>query len=391
MKVINDGTKKVIKVWCMTPEEGAIEQAKNIANLPFAYHHVALMPDTHRGYGMPIGTVAAFENTISPFCVGSDIGCGMQFAKTTFDSKDLDKATLKKIMCEIRRAVPVGFSKHIKPQDICHMPKELPTLDTHFICYREFDNACSSVGTLGGGNHFIEVQEAEDDTIGIMLHSGSRNLGKQVADHYNKIAVELNKKWHSSVPVDWELAFLPMDSEEGAAYFMEMNYAMEFAKCNRNLMMNRIKQVFYNFLPGIRFEETIEIHHNFARLENHFGKDVMVHRKGATSAKEGELGIIPGSQGSSSYIVRGKGNPESFMSCSHGAGRQMGRKHARRTLDLDTEIKKLDDKGIIHAIRNVDDLDEAAGAYKDIDVVMKEQEDLVDIVHRLSPLGVIKG
>ena len=373
----------------MNPEEGAIEQAKKIADLPFTFHHVALMPDTHQGYGMPIGGVSAFENIISPFCVGVDIGCGMQFVKTSLDAKDLDENTLKRIMSAIRKAIPVGFKKHEKMQGLLHMPDggrvgELP------IVREEFNNARKSLGTLGGGNHFIEVQETDDGKVGIMVHCGSRNLGKKIADHYNDIAIALNEKWYTSIPKEWELAFLPIDSDEGQAYLAEMNYALEFAKANRTLMMNRIKDIFWERLD-IHFEDPVEIHHNFARMENHFGKNVMVHRKGATSAKDGELGIIPGSQGSASYLVKGKGNKDSFMSCSHGAGRQMGRKQAQRTLNLADEIKKLDDLGVIHAIRTVDDLDEASGAYKDISVVMKEQEDLVDIVHELKPLGVIKG
>ena len=389
MKVINEETRKVIKTWCMNPEEGAIDQAKNLANLPFLHKHVALMPDTHQGYGMPIGGVIATEGVIIPNAVGKDIGCGMQFVKTTLDAKDLDENTLKRIMSAIRKAVPVGFKKHEKMQGLMFMPDggrvgDLP------IVREEFNNARKSLGTLGGGNHFIEAQETDDGKVGIMVHCGSRNLGLKIADHYNDIAIALNEKWYTSIPKEWELAFLPIDSDEGQAYIAEMNYALEFAKANRTLMMRRIKNIIWD-RTSATFEDTVEIHHNFARMENHFGKNVMVHRKGATSAKDGELGIIPGSQGSSSYIVKGKGNKDSFNSCSHGAGRQMGRKQAQRTLILADEIKKLDDLGVIHAIRTVDDLDEASGAYKDISVVMKEQEDLVDIVHELKPLGVIKG
>ena len=391
MKVINEETRKVIKTWCMNPEEGAIDQAKNLANLPFLFKHVALMSDTHQGYGMPIGGVAAFENVVSPFCVGVDIGCGMQFVKTSFDAKDLDENIIRRIMGDIRKVIPVGFKKHDKMQSERAMPdkKHLPI--KHSVVSEEYNNARKSLGTLGGGNHFIEAQETDDGKVGIMIHSGSRNLGKKIADQYNDIAVELNEKWYSSIPKEWQLAFLPLDSEEGQAYLTEMNYALEFAKCNRTLMMERSKQVLFDILPEIQFHDTVEIHHNFARMENHFGKNVMVHRKGATSAKDGELGIIPGSQGSASYLVRGKGNKDSFMSCSHGAGRQMGRKQAQRTLNLADEIKKLDDLGVIHAIRTVDDLDEAPSSYKDINVVMEEQEDLVDNVHELKPLGVIKG
>ena len=205
-----------------------------------------------------------------------------------------------------------------------------------------------------------------------MIHSGSRNLGKQVADHYNKLAVGLNEKWHSSIPKEHELAFLPLDSEEGKSYLREMQYCVDYALVNRKLMMNRIKNIFFDVCTGlnampvkdpllntkdrlhhISFDEMINIAHNYARLENHYGKNVWVHRKGATSAKEGEIGIIPGSQGTKSYIVKGKGNKESFESCSHGAGRKMGRQQAKRELDLEVEKKRLDDMRVLHAIREV--------------------------------------
>ena len=201
----------------------------------------------------------------------------------------------------------------------------------------------------------------------------------------------MNERYFSQVLKAWELAFFPLNSSEGQLYLNEMQYCVDFALANRKLMMDRIAAIFRETIGAVTFEPMINIAHNYARLEKHFGRDVLVHRKGATSALEGETGIIPGSQGTSSYIVRGKGNPESFMSCSHGAGRKMGRKQAERTLNLEEEKKRLDDKGIIHALRGIGDLDEAAGAYKDIDVVMAEQADLVDILVRLEPLGVVKG
>ena len=219
-----------------------------------------------------------------------------------------------------------------------------------------------------------------------MIHSGSRNLGKQVADHYNKIAKVLNERYFSSVPKEWDLAFLSIDSEEAQCYLAEMQYCVDFALANRKHMMHTICDIM-NVDPT----EMINIAHNYARLENHFGVNVYTHRKGATLASKNTIGIIPGSQGTKSYIVKGKGNPESFMSCSHGAGRTMGRKQAQRELNLADEIAKLDSQGILHSIRGVGDLDEAAGAYKPIDVVMKNQEDLVEILVELSPLGVVKG
>ena len=231
-----------------------------------------------------------------------------------------------------------------------------------------------------------------------MVHSGSRNLGLKVANHYNKLAQELNAKWYSSIPKKWELAFLPMDSEEGRAYIREMNYCVDFALANRELMMKRIINIFeeiFNSHPGtprdpnFSTEDSVNIAHNYARMENHFGANVMVHRKGATLATKDTIGIIPGSQGTKSYIVKGLGNPDSFNSCSHGAGRKMSRTKAKEELNLDEEKEKM--KGIIHGIRNIGDLDEAPGSYKDISRVMENQKDLVDILIELKPLANIKG
>jgi tRNA-splicing ligase RtcB len=385
MQYFQDGGL-IIKSWCNNPEEGAIEQAKNLSRLPFAFKQICLMPDTHQGYGMPIGGVMATQDIVVPNAVGVDIGCGMCAVKTSLNELEID--TLKRIAQKIRKAIPVGFNKHKNPQ-----PEDLmPGFAVGPIVNREYENACLSLGTLGGGNHFIEVQKGNDGHIWIMLHSGSRNLGKQVADYYNKKAIEVNEKYFSQVPREWQLAVLPLDDEIGQSYMIEMQYCVDFALANRTLMMDRIVAIFNKELNIPQCQISfINIAHNYARMENHFGKNVLVHRKGATSAREGEIGIIPGSQGTSSYIVKGRGNPESFMSCSHGAGRAMGRKQAERTLDLVNEQKKLDDQGILHSICSVSDLDEATGAYKDIDVVMKEQEDLVEIVVKLQPIAVIKG
>jgi tRNA-splicing ligase RtcB len=377
----------IIKSWCNAPEEGAIEQAKNLARLPFAFRQICLMPDAHQGYGMPIGGVMAAKGVIIPNAVGVDIGCGMCAIRTSLTDISFD--SLKKIMGEIRRRIPLGMNRHKQKQAVELLPG-CTSMDIPIVL-SEYEKARAQVGTLGGGNHFIEVQKGSDSHIWIMVHSGSRNLGKQVADHYNRKAVELGQRHFRGVPKEWQLAFFPMDSREGEQYLHEMQYCVDFALANRKLMMDRISDIFLEMIEAVTFEPMINIAHNYARLENHFGRNVLVHRKGATSAKDGETGIIPGSQGTPSYIVRGKGNPESFTSCSHGAGRKMGRKQAERTLDLEEEKKRLDDKGIIHAIRGKGDLDEAAGAYKDIDIVMGEQADLVDIVVRLDPLGVVKG
>jgi len=392
--IITKNGRVPIKYWLdEMPEEGAVAQTENLANLPFVFHHVAIMPDTHQGYGMPIGGVIATENVIIPNAVGVDIGCGMCAVKTSLTEIDTD--TLKKIMGEIRKAVPVGFDHHKERQNESLMPERVMPGP---IVEKEYKNALTQIGTLGGGNHFIEIQKGSDGHIWIMIHSGSRNLGKQVADHYNKLAVQLNEKWHSIVPKEWELAFLPVDSDEGQSYIREMNYCVDFALANRKLMIDRVMEIFmkiFNFSTAFEISNfkqfEINIAHNYASQENHFGRNVWVHRKGATLARKGTVGIIPGSMGTKSYIVAGLGNEESFESCSHGAGRKLGRKVATEQLDFDEQKKLMDDKGIIHGMRNNDDLEEAPGAYKDIDIVMENQKDLVKILVELTPLAVIKG
>jgi len=398
MKYYNEENSLVIKSWCDNPEDGAIEQAKNLARLPFAFKQICLMPDTHQGYGMPIGGVLATEKVIIPNAVGVDIGCGMCAVQTPWEKDDISTEQLKKILSLIREAIPVGFLHHKTIQEIALMPSadDLPK-DTMFntcgIVNREYHAALSQIGTLGGGNHFIEIQKDEHNIIWIMVHSGSRNLGYKVAKYYNDLAVELTGKWYSYVPKEWELAFLPIDTFEGDSYIKEMQYCVDFSLANRKLMLDRICEVFHTVLQWkkIDLSGTINIAHNYARMEHHFGHNVMVHRKGATSAREGEIGLIPGSQGTSSYVVKGKGNPESFMSCSHGAGRAMGRKQAQRTLNLEDEQKKMDDRGILHSVRGINDLDEAPGSYKDIEEVISSQLDLIDILVKLQPLAVIKG
>jgi tRNA-splicing ligase RtcB len=393
MKHIQEADNLVIKSWCDNPECGAIDQAKNLARLPFAFHHIALMPDTHQGYGMPIGGVLATQGVVIPNAVGVDIGCGVSAAHTSL--REISTQELKDLLTRIRGRVPVGFNKHADPQPEHLMPQKIMTAG--MIIEREHMNARRSLGTMGGNNHFIEIQKGDDGHIWIMLHSGSRNLGKQVCDHYNHVAVQLNERYHSSVPKKWELAFLPLDDALGQSYLQEMQYCVEFAAANRRVMMERIFEEMYLLHPDFEHGPVIDVAHNYATMENHFGRNVMVHRKGATSARLGQIGIIPGSQGSASYIVKGRGNSDSFMSCSHGAGRKMSKKEATgetktpRSLNLDEEKRKLDERGIIHSIRTVKDLAEATGSYKDIDVVMKEQEDLVQIVTKLEPLAVVKG
>ncbi len=399
----NSNCKLPVFFWTDKIEEIAMEQIKHLANLPFAFHHVAIMPDCHSGYGMPIGGVLATKKVVIPNAVGVDIGCGMCAVKTSLKAEQLDRETLKKIMGEIRKVIPVGFEHHKQEQNEGLMPLKLYALDSnnsnYRICSKEYRSALKQLGTLGGGNHFIEIQKDRKNNVWIMIHSGSRNLGKKVADYYNKLAVEFDKLWFSTVPKEWELAFLPIETQEAKDYLIEMQYCVDFALANRKLMMDRIIQIFIkqglfnNDFIGLQAtrKSFINIAHNYAVWENHFGENVIVHRKGATLAREGTVGIIPGSQGTKSYIVTGRGNPDSFNSCSHGAGRKMGRNQARKNLNLEEEKKKLDDQGIIHGVRGINNLDEAAGAYKDISEVMSNQKDLVRILAELTPMAVIKG
>jgi len=388
-KVIS--TEKIpIKMWIDELEEGAIKQALNLANLPFAFSHICLMPDAHQGYGMPIGGVMASKDVIVPNAVGVDIGCGMCAVKTNIEADGLERGQLTQIMAGVRELIPLGFDHHKERQDESLMPQDY-NLDELVVVKRQYFAALKQLGTLGGGNHFIELQRADDGLLWIMVHSGSRNFGLQVAEYYNKQAKKLNALYYSSVDPKADLAFLPFETDLAHTYYKEMKYCTEFALANRKLMMERIQQVISTALCGVVYEPIINIAHNYAAWEKHFDTKVIIHRKGATSAKEGETGIIPGSQGTKSYIVEGLGNPESFMSCSHGAGRVMSRNAAIRNLDLDEEKRKLDELGIIHSICSKSDLEEASSAYKDISQVMAFQSDLVKIQTELSPLAVIKG
>lgn len=385
--------------WADEIEDGAYKQAVDLAKLPFVFKHVALMPDVHMGYGMPIGGVIACKGVVSPNCVGVDIGCGMVAVKTNKSIYDVpqDKLPelLKKICHSIKRDVPVGFNVHQKAQKWDEFENYIVPLEE-----KKWDRVMKSLGTLGGGNHFIEIQRSDDQDgiIWLMIHSGSRSLGKLTADHYHKMATELCTKWYSDLPND-DLAFLPVDSAEGRYYLRDMEFALRFAMENRSRMLEVGKHHLKHYLgKDIKFELEINIHHNYANLEHHMGKNVWVHRKGATSAKEGQLGIIPGSMGTPSYIVVGKGNPLSFMSCSHGAGRAMGRMDASRRLkesDCNTSMNGIvfDGWGKIGRgkMKGKTDLGEAPQAYKNIDIVIENQKDLISVHTRLLPLAVIKG
>jgi tRNA-splicing ligase RtcB len=370
-----------IKIWADDIDAAALQQAKNLANLPFAFRWVAVMPDAHVGYGMPIGGVLATEDMIIPNAVGVDIGCGMAAVRTTLTK--INASALQDIMALIRTDVPLGFKHHPDPQAWDGF-NQAPDIR---IIQEELFSARHQLGTLGGGNHFIEIQQGDDGFVWLMIHSGSRNFGLKAASEYHRAAKAWCLRQKTGLP-DPDLAYLPIDSPEGRDYFKAMNYCLRFAEANRALMVTRCMDAIRAVTGGME-QQSVNIHHNYAAVERHFGHEVLVHRKGATAAFKGLAGIIPGSMGAHSYIVEGLGSEESFQSSSHGAGRRMGRNEATRKLDLEREQQKM--KGIIHGLRSKHDLDEAPGAYKDIEEVMAQQQDLVKVTVRLRPLAVIKG
>lgn len=380
-----------VKIWARAVDPHAWKEIMNLASLPFVFHHLAFMPDLHGGKGMPIGGVLATKDVIIPNAVGVDIGCGMCAVKTSWKVSDIPRDVLtKQIMRGIRKRIPLGFDHHKEVQNEALLPQG-HDVDKMAVVRVQYTAARKQVGTLGGGNHFIELQRDTDDNLWIMIHSGSRNLGNKVAEYYDRLAAQENARNFSVVGPELNLAFIYRKTPLFGAYWEEMKYCVDFAFCNRSLMMQRIQEVLADALPGIAFEPMINIAHNYAAIENHFGENVFVHRKGAVRARAGEVGIIPGSQGTKSYIVEGLGNPDSFESSSHGAGRLMSRTAAVHDLSLEKEMARLDALGIIHALRYQKDLEEAPGAYKDIDEVMANQQDLVKIVTELSPAAVIKG
>ncbi len=380
--------KLPLLLWLDELDADTLTQARNLANLPCAFHHVALMADAHVGYGMPIGGVLATEGAVIPNAVGVDIGCGMCAVRTGLGG--LDMGDLKEIIAALRQAIPLGYQHHQRPRSEAAMPA-LSGLDLPVVA-EEFASARCQLGTLGGGNHFIEIQQGSDNRIWLMVHSGSRNLGYKMAAHYNKLAMQrATSQGKEAIPKAWQLAMLPVRDRVGQQYLAEMEYCVAFARANRAAMMDVFTGIVAEVSGCDHFEAPLDVAHNYAVREEHFGRQVWVHRKGATRAFAGELGIIPGSQGSCSYIVRGLGNAQSFMSCSHGAGRVLGRKEAQRVLDLKAEVKKLDALQVVHSLRHRADLEEAPGAYKDINRVMANQRDLIEVVVELRPLAVLKG
>jgi tRNA-splicing ligase RtcB len=376
--------------WCADVETGAMRQAVNLADHPKVFHHVALMPDCHLGYGMPIGGVIACPDVLIPYAVGVDIGCGVCAQPTGITAGDVSAERIREILGLVRRSVPVGEGNAHPGKQKWEGFERLPG----WLEPRTRDLAFRNLGTLGGGNHFIEIQESDDGRVWLMIHSGSRNLGYKIAGHHYRLAMEVCGKDLARTR-DRNLAWLEAGSREGRDYLADMTLALEYAAENRKRIMDRFRGAFVSVVPGTDFGASIDVHHNYAALERHYGRMVWVHRKGATSAGKGEQGIVPGSMGTPSYIVAGLGNRDSFSSCAHGAGRRMGRKAASRNLSKRECDRSM--KGIVFSgwqrtgKRKGFDFSEAPAAYKDIEVVMESQADLVKTVTRLRPLGVVKG
>ena len=398
-----------IKIWLPSEEyadEKCMEQALHLSQLPFIHKWVALMPDTHAGKGMPIGGVIACDGAVIPNAVGVDIGCGMAFIQTDITADELKETmtgsgTLVQAICgDILRNIPTGFNHYKKPQPSAVLDRakaEGERYEADKELMPMIDEGYFQMGTLGGGNHFIELQQDENGMICIMLHSGSRHFGNIVGQHFNRIAKELNEKWHTAIDPEWNLPFLPIDTDEGKRYLNWMQLAMDFAYENRAAMLTRVKEIMTKHISkhlgkAPVFSNEINCHHNYAALENHYGKDVYVHRKGAIRAAKGELGIIPGAMGSYSYIVKGKGCEESFMSSSHGAGRMYSRTAAMNTFATDKVMLDLKANGVVLAKHNKSDVaEESRFAYKDIDMVISNETDLVEPVKKLFSVGVVKG
>lgn len=380
VKVLNLG-KIPIKSWADEMDEGALNQAKNLSNLDFAYKHIALMADVHSGFGMPIGGVLASDDIIIPNAVGVDIGCGIIGAKT--DLIHISQKEIKSIVDKSHKKIPLGFKSH-KKQEYWEGFERAPE---YKVVQTELEPSKYQLGTLGGGNHFMTIEKGSDGHIWMMVHSGSRNFGYKVANYYNKIAKKINKKT-KLVPEKTDLAGLHIDSKEGKEYFNAMNYSLEYAAANREELFRLFYDIFVKETGSKEILKKINVHHNYASIEEHFKKQVIIHRKGAIRAEKGELGIIPGSMGTPSYIVEGLGSKESFKSCSHGAGRALSRRQANKEFTKEMVDKSM--KGIVFKGWKKD-FSEAPMAYKDIEDVMESQEDLVKPVVKLSPLGVVKG
>lgn len=387
-----------VKIWSPLDqvESSALDQLTNTANLPFVFKHVAAMPDVHLGNGATVGSVIATKGAICPAAVGVDIGCGMMAIKTDLDYRVVQDK-IKDIRHSIERSIPVGHESNKKIiTSVANWQgwaeyKNLNAAKTHAKTKELFERAQRQLGSLGGGNHFIEICLDTENNVWVMLHSGSRNIGKSLAEMHIYGAKQEMKKMFISLP-DPDLAYYVEQTQSYNEYMFDLMWAQEYAAANREEMMKRVmKDISYSiFKEDGKVGNLMEVncHHNYVSKENHYGENVLVTRKGAVRARSGDLGIIPGSMGAKSYIVRGLGNKESFDSCSHGAGRRMSRSEAKRTFSLEDLAKQTEG---VECRKDDGVLDEIPSAYKDIDQVMDNQKDLVEIVAQLKQIMCIKG
>ena len=385
-----------VKIWTEDVDERSIEQLSNIAKMPFIHHHVAAMPDVHLGIGATIGSVIATHKAIVPAAVGVDIGCGMLACRLSITANELDEVSLKKVFDQISRDVPVGRGQHQDKRALLDAakpfePRLTVLLQKHPQLLKSFGKESkwvNQMGTLGGGNHFIEICLDEESRVWMMLHSGSRGLGNAMADYFIKLARKDMERWMINLP-DRDLAYFPEGSEHFGDYVEAVMLAQEYAAQNRQSMSDLVLAAMKRHLPPFEVtSEVVNCHHNYVDIEYHYGANVFVTRKGAIRARQGDLGIIPGSMGARSFIVSGKGNPESFCSCSHGAGRKMSRTQAVKEF---TEADLIAQTEGVVCRKDVGVIDEIPGAYKDIDQVMRNQSDLVDILHTLKQVLCVKG
>ncbi|HYC61945.1 MAG TPA: RtcB family protein [Thermoanaerobaculia bacterium] len=384
-----------VKAWTrgVPIEDAARQQLLNVARLPFIYRWIAAMPDVHWGVGATVGSVIPTKKAIIPAAVGVDIGCGMMALRTTLDASQLPD-NLKTVRTAIERAVPHGRAS------FQHAPsRQLEVWASLEPRYRAIvakhpklgkGNDLNQLGTLGTGNHFIEVCLDENAHVWFLLHSGSRGVGNRIGTYFIELAKQDMRRAHIDLP-DANLAYLPHGTQHFDDYVEAVQWAQDFAMWNRRLMMEAVVDAVRKsgaVPPFQATEEVVNCHHNYVAVEEHYGEQVFVTRKGAVRAAEGDLGIIPGSMGAKSFIVRGKGNPESFNSCSHGAGRTMSRTEAKRRFTLDDHIKATHG---VECRKDRDVLDETPAAYKPIEAVMEAQKDLVDVVHTLRQVVCVKG
>ena len=407
--IFNENTRFPIKIWLENEkqlEESCLEQAYHLSQLPFLHKWVCLMPDTHTGKGMPIGGVIAAKDVIIPNAVGVDIGCGMDFIPTNIHMGDVRQiqtgngTLIQAIVGNIMRTIPLNMERYKMPQESAVLDlakQELEKYEKERELLPLIEDGYFQVGSLGGGNHFIELQEDEEGFLCIMIHSGSRHMGKAVCDYFHNRARELNRLWYSEVKDEYRLSFLPVASPEGQQYIHWMNLAMDYAFENRARMLDKTCAIVKELTEKhtghkVEFGEEINCHHNYASLENHYDVNVWVHRKGATRVREGELAVIPGAMGSYSYVVEGKGCRESFCTSSHGAGRSYSRKGAMQAFTTEKVMVDLKSQGVILGKRKKNDVaEECRFAYKDIEQVMEQQNDLVKPLKKLRTVGVVKG